>query len=552
MRYFIVMLFCLSTWMVFSQKIEYQLTQSKVFEDEKYKTTLLFAEVDANGDIYVVRNFLASYASPKGYYIERYSAELELLDRIIIPVKRSEVRGLFLKEGKVALIEFRYVQKEKAYEFFLLESSKEKFDFSEKKILSIDRSNMYKYDHYGIRKELEYNSNHYYEFGEVVTSQNKEFFSISVLMKTKKENAFKIHTFNKEGVLVYEYLLDKIKEKTTGEKYEKTPLVVYQKLIIDDDGVAYLLAKIYYDSTLNIENNGKPNYNYELFKISGNDFHEQNPLLVGDNFVYGMQLVASQDKLFTVGIYREALPKLYGNELLSLFSKIEGNDGVVRFEVDKKTFSEVKSYYSKFSELSKNDFKPKDRDLGGQVLSFISGRDKLDNAGVIGFLAHTVKLLPNDDIVVMLEQKPIIVSEDMWSSNILYGNILSLKINRDGALIFDRGIKKSSSAKSLNTVPNHSFSTIINETGNYIFFNAEAIPEKLEDGRLVFENNNDNYAHIITITHEGQKNYQRAFETLDENISFEFRFAKQISENKLLVEVENDKNPQLMVIKIAN
>tara|TARA_R100000935_G_scaffold36196_1_gene57021 strand:+ start:130186 stop:131844 length:1659 start_codon:yes stop_codon:yes gene_type:complete len=552
MRTFIFLLFCFSTGIVSAQKIEYQLIQSNVFEDEKYKTTLLFAEEDTNGDIYVVRNFLASFPAPKGYYIERYNAALELLDRTIIPIERSEVRGLFLKEGKVALIEFRYVQKEKSYNFYLLESSKEKFSFSEKEILSIDRSKMDKYDHYGIRKEIEYNSNHYYEFGDVVTSDNKEFFSISVLFKQKKGNAFKIHTFTKEGVLLYDYLLDEIDEKTLDKKYKKTPLLVYQNMLLGDDGVAYLLAKIYYNGSLEPERKGKPNYNYELFKITGSSRHKQKSLLVGDNFMFGMQLVASQDKLFAVGVYNDELPSLFKNSLLYLFSKLEGNDGVVRFEVDKELFSEVKTYDVDFSEIIKEDLKPKGRSLGGEVLSFVSGRDKFNKAGVIAFVPHSVQLLPNNDIVLMLEQRITTVANNGMSSTSWYGNTILLKVNGQGELIYDRGIKKSSINGNLNKVPNHSFASLINEKGSYILFNGEAIPEKLEDGRMIFENTNDNYAHIVRVSGRGQKHHQRAFHWLDEKVSFEFRFAKQISENKLLVEVENDKNPQLMVIEITN
>lgn len=552
MRVFILIILCLFAFTSYSQNTEYQLIKSKLFENEEYKTTLLFAEEDTNGDIYVVRNFLASFSAPNGYYIERYNAALELLDRTIIPVERSEVRGLFLKEGKVALVEFRYVQKEKSYNFYLLESSKEKFSFSEKEILSIDRSKMNKYDHYGIRKEIEYNVYHYYEFGDVVTSENKEFFSISVLFKQKKGNAFKIHTFTKDGVLVYDYLLDEIDEKTFDKKYKKTPLLVYQNMLIGDDGVAYLLAKIYYNGSLEPERKGKPNYNYELFKIAGSDRHQQKSLLVGDNFMFGMQLVASQDKLFAVGIYNDELPSLFKNSLLSLFSKLEGNDGVVRFEVDKDLFSEVKTYDVDFSKIIKEDLKPKDRSLGGEVLSFVSGRDKFNKAGVIAFIPHTVKLLPNNDIVLKLEQRITVISDNNMSSYTWYGNAILLKIDREGKLIFDRGIKKSSTNGNLNKVPNHSFASLINEKDSFIFFNGEAIPEKLEDGRMIFENNNDNYAHIIRVSGRGQKHHQRAFHWLDEDISFEFRFAKQISENKLLVEVEQDKKPQLMVIEITN
>jgi hypothetical protein len=49
--------------------MEVEFTKDEIFSKEKHKTSLLFANEDSNGDIFIVKNNYSQVASPKGYYI---------------------------------------------------------------------------------------------------------------------------------------------------------------------------------------------------------------------------------------------------------------------------------------------------------------------------------------------------------------------------------------------------------------------------------------------------------------------------------------------------
>ncbi|MCF6307905.1 MAG: hypothetical protein L3J09_08115 [Flavobacteriaceae bacterium] len=174
MKYYLPIFFLIISLGIKAQESNLKIIKSKIFTNEKYKTTLLFAKEDTNGDIFLVRNYFKSVASPIGYYIEHYNKDLTLLKSDKIEVNRSELRGLYLIDSKIILLQFKYLQKEKKYAFVALTSVKEEFDFIEKEIFSIDRDKIKKYDHYGIRKEPEFTLFKEYKFGDVVESENKD------------------------------------------------------------------------------------------------------------------------------------------------------------------------------------------------------------------------------------------------------------------------------------------------------------------------------------------------------------------------------------------
>jgi hypothetical protein len=156
MKYFILISFLIISLGIKAQESNLKIIKSKVFADEKYKTSLLFAKEDTNGDVFLVRNYYKSVASPLGYYVEHYDKDLTLLKSEKIEVSRSELRGIYINDSEVILLQFKYLQKEKKYAFVTLTSNKETFDFIEKEIYSIARDKINRYDYFGIRKEPEY------------------------------------------------------------------------------------------------------------------------------------------------------------------------------------------------------------------------------------------------------------------------------------------------------------------------------------------------------------------------------------------------------------
>lgn len=125
MKNIIFLLIFIVSFIANAQQDSLKVSVSEIFKNERYKTSLLFAKEDSNGDIFVVRNYYSSIANPKGYYIEHYDKNLKLLKKTTIEVNRNEIKGLFINEDSVVLLQFQYVQKEKKYAFAILTSPKD-------------------------------------------------------------------------------------------------------------------------------------------------------------------------------------------------------------------------------------------------------------------------------------------------------------------------------------------------------------------------------------------------------------------------------------------
>ncbi|MBL4662864.1 MAG: hypothetical protein JKY22_04760 [Flavobacteriaceae bacterium] len=195
MRLLLISILLLIYSNLLAQDLSVSTITSEIFNEEKFKTSLLFAEEDSNGDIYIVRDFLSSYAAPKGYYLEHYDKNLNLLKKTSLEINNSELRGMFLFEDEVRLIEFRYIQKEKRYGFVELQLKKSDFSISETELISIDRAEIKKYDHYGIRKELDFGTLRIFNFGDVIISENKKIFALQLYKKEKRGLSFYVKTF---------------------------------------------------------------------------------------------------------------------------------------------------------------------------------------------------------------------------------------------------------------------------------------------------------------------------------------------------------------------
>ncbi len=521
MRLIIFLFFLSLSLNLQAQQDSLKISVSEIFKDEKYKTTLLFAKEDTNGDIYTVRNYYSSISNPKGYYIEHYSNDLKLLKRTTVEVNRNEIKGLFITEGSVVLLQFQYNYKEKKYAFATLTSSKENFNFVEKEIYALDRTRLDKYDHFGIRSEPEYNLHHNYNFGDIVESENGDFLALNLFTKTKDGSALLVIAFNKKFEKIYEYEFESlISLKTTTSK----PLQLqYFNMVMNNEGKVYFLGRVFSDGDITLEKKDTPNYYFVLFSADSALKNQQLITIKSSNIIRSLQLVNNAEKLAAVGLYTD--PGTTG-----FFDNSMGYSGVVRFNLDPKSLETLAESFQPFSEefMIEKYGKVKEK-----LKSFLSYRNTF--------------MLENGDIIINAEEFERYITNYGAAAEQIYKDIISCRIGSNGELMWAKNINKKQSAWSLDNIPFLSFASTVHKNVSYYFVNAASDLKILKNNEVEFEEGPRLY--LLKMYETGAFRYDKILFPDIYNAQLGLRFGVLLNETDILVQAESNNKP--MMVKLA-
>lgn len=517
----IIFLLCLFLgFLAKAQTDSLKVSVSEIFKDEKYKTSLLFAKEDSNGDIFVVRNYYSSISNPKGYYIEHYGKDLKLLKRSTIEVNRNEIKGLFLTEDSVVLLQFQYNYKEKKYAFATLTSSKVDFKFTENEIYDIDRNRLNKYDHFGIRSEPEFNLHHHNNLGDIVASENGDFIALNLFTKTKEGSALLVITFNKNFEKIYEYEFENIISlKETANK--KLPLE-YQNMLLDNNGKVYFLGRVFNNTDKKLEKKDAPDYYFILFTGDAVSKNQQIITIESNNIIRSLQLVSKGDKLAAVGLYTETT----NNGFFTINTGL-GFNGVVRFNLDPATMATLSESFQPFSEefMMEKYGKVKDK-----IKSFLSYRSTF--------------MQDNGDVIINAEEFEMYIADDGVNANRIYKDIISCNISNSGKLNWAKNINKKQSAWSLDNIPFLSYASTVKNDNSYYLVNADEELKELKNDR--FKLTDGSKLYVLKVLESGDFRYSTPLYSNIFNAQLEVRFELLLNDSDLLMQAESNKKPMLV------
>lgn len=518
MRTIIFSLFLFLGAIAHAQQDSLKISVSEIFKDEKYKTTLLFAKEDANGDIFTVRNYYSSLSNPKGYYIEHYSKDLKLLKRTSVEVNRNEIKGLYLTENSVVLLQFQYNYKAKEYAFATLTSSKEDFNFSEKEIYALDRTRLNKYDHFGIRSEPEYNLHFQNNLGDIVESENGEYIALNLFTKTKEGDALLVIAFNKKFEKIYEYEFENLISLKEGGNNKLQ--LEYLNMVMDNQGKGYFLGRVFNNGDVILEKKDAPNYYFILFSADAVSKKQQLISIESNNIIRSLQLVNTTDKLAAVGLYTD--PSTTG-----FFDNYMGYSGVVRLNLDPKTLGKSSESFQPFSEefMTEKYGKVKEK-----IKSFLSYRSTF--------------MLENGDIIINAEEFEIYIADKNAGANRIYKDIISCRINSNGEIVWAKNINKKQNAWSLHNVPFLSYSSTTKNNVSYYFVNAASDLKILENKEIEFKEGPRLY--LLKMYETGAFRYEKILYPHIYNAHLGLRFGVLLNAADLLVQAESNKKPMLV------
>ena len=219
--------FCLS---IASQNdsINVTLEKSEVFKEKK-SSVLKTIYKDEQHNLYTVRLL----ESGKSLLIDVFDKELQKQNSYEHNVaKRHEIAGGFLNNNTLGYIEYFNNKKEKKTEAFLYTSSKDKFDFSKKKIFEVS-------------------SDRYPSFFKTLFSSSKidsDFKGNMSFSKSGKYTVFNIDSSDKKNehhsIIVFDENYNKLWEKEFELPYDDVNFHL-QDVKVSDNGEVFVLGKVF-------------------------------------------------------------------------------------------------------------------------------------------------------------------------------------------------------------------------------------------------------------------------------------------------------------------
>ncbi|MGB3344689.1 MAG: hypothetical protein WBA61_12340 [Aequorivita sp.] len=477
MKKFLTLLILIGSYLTYAQDISIKTITSEVFKDDKKNTSLLFSESDGHGGFITVRVFRSGFVQmPKGYYIDHFDANLKHVKETELEIDNSEIKCLMVNNGSIYILESAIDKKAKVYNFNILESPLDSFEFQKRSLFTLNEADVKKY--FGVAIGVFFFDNGLSQrdvssMGEVTFSAKKNFFCVNFDIKDKDSQTQRLFVYDKEFNPVFdrEFKRD-IKDK----------LFRYENIDIDDDnGEIFLLGKVFENNSTKSKKDGKANYRYELHKLTATDQKDVS-FSTNENFIGSLFTVRGKNSISCAGFYSEKNDFRY--------------KGVCRFNLDPETLAITNESYMPFSEEFITDKYGKVKDKELKDLSFRSA-----------FITE------NEDIVLNAEEFYITQRTNMSSNGgmrttIVYNfnDIVSVKMSKEGQLLWARNINKRQSTSGV--VMNYlSFSSSVINEDTYLFINCSDKIRKISNDRIEFKQGNGKNANLYAIKIDNNGNY---------------------------------------------
>ena len=502
MKNLFVILFGLLSFSLFSQKISVKTQKSNLFEDDFKNSILVLGEKTVENEIIIVRSYKASAISTlNGYYIEKYDANLKLIKEFELKMKyplsekNNLVLGVFYANKKVNIIEIFFDLNEKTY-ICRANIVDDNFNLTKKELFRISKEKMKELGSFNLQQkfyEASYKNLPDINFGNfntspdrqvvypffgnstkpsatdsdisIVVNENRTSYSIILDYKNPKQEGYLLYLFNAESEKMF------FKEELIESK-EKN--YVLQNFQVSEDGKSvFILAKNYNNKVKELK------YSFELSQISATETKIKT-IEIDNKFIKSLKLKSHNNSIYCIGFYSE---KSY-----------EDNDGIVFFKFNKQNLESEKIKYSPFTN------------------QFIEDKFGKETDKDIKDLKIKTVLFENDNILLNAEEEYEYTNNSPNGNGVVtyvFNDIVSVKLNTDGELIWSRNINKKQSYTYSDDSFVSYFSTIKNGI-SYFFINASEKIKELKNERVEFKDVNPNKAnlYLLTIDSTGNFNYQ--------------------------------------------
>lgn len=461
---------------IFGQKMPVSYDFGEKLNDRYRYSNLVTIDNDGDGGYVMVRAYFQGLIlKPKGYIIEHYNKDLELVSEFNYKLRGLQFVDGFIKNGQLRLIFFNYDFERGFYEYQAHTTNLVNFDFKKEQLLKFVTPAVE-----GAFGKNYYNRDFKKGFSTTLLfNPEKTGFVISTHHKKGKENKHTIHLFDDD-------LNKRWAHDFSSEVEEKN--YAFENIALSSNGnEVYILGKAYFKKNRFKAEERK--FQYELIKIGGGIATTQsfdNP----GKYSEGLYPVIHNNKLFCVGFYADRKDNRY--------------NGLSFFELNPVSLSIVNKKYSPFTQ---------------QFMDDKFGRD--DEQVINNLVFKSVELTDQNEILFNAEE--YFVTSSMQSSGAAgqriqverfhYNDIVSAKLDIQGNMIWARNINKAEVTQGDGAYA--SYSTYTKDGATYFFIStASENPQLIKGERLIFKQGltGNRNVFLISLDEKGTLDYEKVID----------------------------------------
>lgn len=471
-------LFLMTMVASFAQQNDVAYSIGQKYNDKyKYSNLLAIADDGEGGTVIVRSYFTGIVLRPKGYFIEHYNKDLELLSEFNYKLKNANFVDAYIKNGQAYLLFLEYNFDRMAYEYQIHRSPYTDYQFTKETILSIPSD--------PVSEPLDrnyYNRNFSSGFTtSVLFNDEKSAFAITTHFKKRKENKHFIHVFDAS--------LNKIMEHDFSDEVEEKNYAFETITFSEDLRNVYLVGKAYFKKKR--FNATERKFQYEMVRISSAG--------------------RSIQSFFTPGKFPEALKPIFkGQELLCLGFYADRKDnrynGIAYFKLNPSSLNVETQKFNPFSQ---------------QFMMDKFGRE--DDKTLKNLVFKGMDITPKGEILFNAEEYFTSTSTQANSSGgrvmvtrYHHNDIVSAKLSDGGDLIWARNINKTEVTQGDGAYASYSSYTKGDKTYFFISTSAEN-PQKLSDERIMFKQglSRNRNIFLIKLDDKGHMSYEKVIDDTD-------------------------------------
>lgn len=440
----------------------------------KYSNLLEISNDGMGGSILVRSYYTGIILKPKGYYIEHYNKDLELVGEFNYKLKGLDFVNAFVKNGQLNILFLDYNHGKGSYDYVIHRSPLDHFNFTRETILSIPSQQ--------VNEPMEHN---YYRrnFSSGFTTtaffnEDKSAFAISTHFKRGRVEKHFVYLFNSSLYKLMEYdFSSEIEEKNYA----------FENMVTSSDlSQLYLVGKAYYKKKRFAATERK--FQYELLKLT--DFGAGIQTFDDPGkFSEALKPIMVDDKLICIGFYADRKDNRY--------------NGLAYFELDRNTLGIKAKKYNAFSE---------------QFMGDKFGREA--DAEIKNLVFKNVSVTKDNSILFNAEEYFVTssVQQDPTGSRVKierfhYNDIVSAKLNSEGDMLWARNINKSEVTQGDGAYASYSSCTRGDNT-YFLISTASENPQLLSGERLIFKQGlgRNRNVFMIQLDKEGKIRYEKVID----------------------------------------
>lgn len=468
-------LFVINVLSSFAQEEPVTYTIGEKFSDKyRYSNMLAMADDGDEGTVVVRAYYTGIILRPKGYFIEHYNKDLELISEYNYKLKDANFIDAYVRNGQVYLLFLEYSFKNRSYQYEVHRSPFSQFQFTRETILSIESE--------PVEQPLDrnfYNRNFTSGFTtSVLFNDEKSAFAITTHYKKRKVDQHTIHVFNSN--------LTKLMEHDFSDEVEEKNYAFENILFSKDLENVYLVGKAYFKKKR--FNATERKFQYEMVRIS--------------------KTGRSVQSFYTPNKFPEALKPIFrGNDLLCIGFYADRKDnrynGISYFKLNPTSLEMEVSKFNSFSEQFMQDKFGREEDKAIKDLVF-KGMD-VTSAGNILFNAE--EYFTSSSVQSNTSGGRVMVTRYH------HNDIISAKLSPTGDLVWARNINKTEVTQGDGAYASYSAYTKGDTTYFFISTSSEN-PQQLSDDRIMFKQglSRNRNVFLIRLDENGHMKYNKVID----------------------------------------